>query len=55
MKILLAPLGMGSAALAAAVALPSLGDLNFPQEINEVLNNIKCAPSLGQVQGQPGS
>ena len=37
-KILHTPLGMGSTAFVAAIALPRYGDLNFSQEINEVLN-----------------
>ena len=35
--------GMGSAALAAAEALPRKGNLNFPQGVNEVLNNNNMA------------
>ena len=36
-KIQHALVGQGSAALAAAVAIPRKGDLNFPQVINSVV------------------
>ena len=36
-KIVRTPVEMGSAALAAAAALPRQGDPNFPQGINEII------------------